>query len=185
MKPVFWFCYGCIFHGTGNSAQLWQNFGISGGFEPPKPPFRYATDFSWWCLAMETVEKQCISFLAIGTVFFCTNKIHLCGISLSQHVTTTVSWTDRRPIHYSHLSTFKKFNKSAIHNKKINNVRELTQNPTLWQNKLTCATHLSGRTCVEHITSTLHRTSYHTAQNNSINNARNAALQFYSPSQGL
>jgi hypothetical protein len=32
MKPIFWLgCYGCIFHGTGNSAQLWQNFGISGG----------------------------------------------------------------------------------------------------------------------------------------------------------
>jgi hypothetical protein len=37
-------CYGCIFHGTGNSAQLCQNFGISGGFEPPpKPSPRYAT----------------------------------------------------------------------------------------------------------------------------------------------
>jgi hypothetical protein len=32
MKPIFWLgCYGCIFHGTGNSAQLWQNFGISRG----------------------------------------------------------------------------------------------------------------------------------------------------------
>jgi hypothetical protein len=32
--------YGCIFHGTGNSAQLCQNFRISGGgcFEPPKSP---------------------------------------------------------------------------------------------------------------------------------------------------
>ena len=30
-------CYGCIFHGTGNSAQLCQNFGISGGIEHPKP----------------------------------------------------------------------------------------------------------------------------------------------------
>jgi hypothetical protein len=41
VKPVFWLgCYGCIFHGTGNSAQFCQNFGISGGggFEPPKPP---------------------------------------------------------------------------------------------------------------------------------------------------
>jgi hypothetical protein len=30
----------CIFHGTGNSARLCQNFGIisGGGFEPPKPP---------------------------------------------------------------------------------------------------------------------------------------------------
>jgi hypothetical protein len=33
--------YGCIFHETGNPAQLRQNFGISGGgwgFEHPKPP---------------------------------------------------------------------------------------------------------------------------------------------------
>jgi hypothetical protein len=30
---------GCVFHGTGNSARLCQNFGIIlGGFEPPKPP---------------------------------------------------------------------------------------------------------------------------------------------------
>jgi hypothetical protein len=33
MKPIVWLrCYGCIFHGTGNSAQLCQNFGISGGW---------------------------------------------------------------------------------------------------------------------------------------------------------
>jgi hypothetical protein len=43
VKPVFLLgYYGCVFHGTGNSAQLCQNFGISGmgvgGFEPPKPP---------------------------------------------------------------------------------------------------------------------------------------------------
>ena len=32
-------CYTCIFHGTGNSAQLCQNFGISGGgFEHHKHP---------------------------------------------------------------------------------------------------------------------------------------------------
>jgi hypothetical protein len=41
VNPVFWLgCHGCIFRGTGNSAQLCQNFGISGGggFEPPTPP---------------------------------------------------------------------------------------------------------------------------------------------------
>ena len=39
VKAVFLLgCYGCIFHGTGNSAELCQNFGISGGFEHPKPP---------------------------------------------------------------------------------------------------------------------------------------------------
>ena len=46
MKAVFLLgCYGCIFHGTWNSAQLCQNLGISGrgGFEHPNPP-RYATD---------------------------------------------------------------------------------------------------------------------------------------------
>jgi hypothetical protein len=46
LKSVFLLgCYGCIFHGTGNLAQLCQNFGISGGggLNPPNPP-RYATD---------------------------------------------------------------------------------------------------------------------------------------------
>jgi hypothetical protein len=40
VKPVFLLgCYGCIFHGTGNSAQLCQNFGILGeGFEHPISP---------------------------------------------------------------------------------------------------------------------------------------------------
>jgi hypothetical protein len=38
-KPVFWVgCYRHIFHGTGNLAQLFQNFGISGGVENPPPP---------------------------------------------------------------------------------------------------------------------------------------------------
>jgi hypothetical protein len=32
-------CYGCIFHGTGNSAQLCQDGGFSeGGLNPPNPP---------------------------------------------------------------------------------------------------------------------------------------------------
>jgi hypothetical protein len=37
VKPVFLLGgYGCIFYGTGNSAQLCQNFGISGeGLNPP------------------------------------------------------------------------------------------------------------------------------------------------------
>jgi hypothetical protein len=46
MKSVFWLrYYGCIFHGIGNSAQLCQNFGISGrvgGWTPQILP-RYAT----------------------------------------------------------------------------------------------------------------------------------------------
>jgi hypothetical protein len=30
MNPVFWFgCYGCVFHETGNSGQLCQNFRVS------------------------------------------------------------------------------------------------------------------------------------------------------------
>jgi hypothetical protein len=46
VNPVFLLgCYGCIFHGTGNSGQFCQNLGISGeggGLNTPKPP-RYAT----------------------------------------------------------------------------------------------------------------------------------------------
>jgi hypothetical protein len=46
VKPVFSLgCYGCIFHGTGNSAQLCQNFGIPGGGGlntlPPPPSVRH------------------------------------------------------------------------------------------------------------------------------------------------
>jgi hypothetical protein len=38
VKPVFWLgSYGCIFHGTGNSAQLCQNLRW-GGVEPPTTP---------------------------------------------------------------------------------------------------------------------------------------------------
>jgi hypothetical protein len=42
-------CYGCIFHGTVNSAQLCQNFGISGwgGWTPQNPP-RYVTGMCKW-----------------------------------------------------------------------------------------------------------------------------------------
>jgi hypothetical protein len=54
MKPIFWLgCYGCIFHGTGNSAQLCRNFGISGVgvWNPNPPPFGtplvYMNLFTW------------------------------------------------------------------------------------------------------------------------------------------
>ena len=51
VKAVFLLgCYGCIFHGTRNLAQLCQNFGISGGGlntptqpNPHPPPSQYAT----------------------------------------------------------------------------------------------------------------------------------------------
>jgi hypothetical protein len=36
-KPLIIRLLRIIFHGTGNSAQLCQNFGISGRFEPPNP----------------------------------------------------------------------------------------------------------------------------------------------------
>jgi hypothetical protein len=39
VKPIFLLgFYECIFHGTGNSAQLCQNFGIWEGVEPFNPP---------------------------------------------------------------------------------------------------------------------------------------------------
>jgi hypothetical protein len=43
VNPVLLGCYGCIFHGNGNSTRLCQNFRISvGGSWTPNPP-RYAT----------------------------------------------------------------------------------------------------------------------------------------------
>ena len=39
VKAVFLLgCYGCIFHGTGNSSQLCQNFVILGGVWTPQTP---------------------------------------------------------------------------------------------------------------------------------------------------
>jgi len=50
VKAVFLLgCYGCIFHGTGNSAQLCQNFGISGGLKPP--PVRHWTEVTMLTVA--------------------------------------------------------------------------------------------------------------------------------------
>ena len=69
MKAVFLLgCYGCIFHGTGNSAQLCQNFGISGegGLNTANPPPRYATattHLKWTALGSSlnhSGEKQAI-----------------------------------------------------------------------------------------------------------------------------
>jgi hypothetical protein len=56
VKAVFLLgCYGCIFHGTGNSARLCQNFGISGGLNTPTPP-RYATEHSRFHCSMYIVN---------------------------------------------------------------------------------------------------------------------------------
>jgi hypothetical protein len=46
-------CHGCIFHGTRNSAQVCQNFGI-GGVEPPKPP-----SVRHWFLVAFVLVVQC------------------------------------------------------------------------------------------------------------------------------
>jgi hypothetical protein len=61
-------CYGCIFHGTVNSAQLCQNFGISvgRGFEHPEPlPPRYATGcdppYCWRCFEFLCSVRRCMS----------------------------------------------------------------------------------------------------------------------------
>jgi hypothetical protein len=44
VNPIFLLgCYGCIFHGTGNLAQLCQNLGMSGGVLTPQTPIRYTT----------------------------------------------------------------------------------------------------------------------------------------------
>jgi hypothetical protein len=65
VKPVLWLrCYRFIFHGTGNSAQLWQNFGISSkiskfreGLNHQTPPSRYATERFKNCCTMLQTQK--------------------------------------------------------------------------------------------------------------------------------
>jgi hypothetical protein len=49
VNPVFLLgCYGCIFHGTGNSARISQNVGIrGGGFDPPPPPGTSLLTWIW------------------------------------------------------------------------------------------------------------------------------------------
>jgi hypothetical protein len=62
----------CIFHGTGNSARLCQNFGInSGGFEPPNPPSGYASGTHG--LAKSPKHKNCQRV----EVFFKTKGSHI------------------------------------------------------------------------------------------------------------
>ena len=67
VKAVFLLgCYGCIFHGTGNSAQLCQNFGISGGggLNTPHPSVRH-----WWPLKAVS-EKYPLRLSALHVLNF-------------------------------------------------------------------------------------------------------------------
>jgi hypothetical protein len=88
MKPVFLLgCYGCIFHGTGNSAQHCKNFGISRGkFEPPQPHLSTP-------LALVDALSQCLCsespYLSIKLyrIYVCYTNITLHIVS-SQHATT-------------------------------------------------------------------------------------------------
>jgi hypothetical protein len=70
-KPVFWLgCYRCIFHRTGNLAQLFQNFGISGGggvWTPPNHPPGYASD-CWCSLIILIFTFQLLNFASGETI---------------------------------------------------------------------------------------------------------------------
>jgi hypothetical protein len=75
-------CYGCIFHGTGNSAQLCQNFGFffwgGGGFNTPNPP-RYATAVNHTAvISSNYTTKMWVSKYAAEPKFlFVTSKLFL------------------------------------------------------------------------------------------------------------
>jgi hypothetical protein len=69
VKPVFLLgCYGCIFHGTGNSAKLFQNFGFffwgggGGGLTPPTPgtPLGYFNGRLQHCPREMTLPKHLV-----------------------------------------------------------------------------------------------------------------------------
>ena len=94
-------CYGCIFHGTGNSAQLCQNFGISGGGGLNPPP-RYATDarskkhhikkFA----AGDRRWKQTLPWLCVNMATRCCGGLRHCSTSRS----VAVSFPDGVGIFY-------------------------------------------------------------------------------------
>jgi hypothetical protein len=80
MTPIFQLgCYGCIFHETGNSVQLFQNFGISGvgvglNTTNPNPTVRhcspvnttfqchYCLDISWYLLPVLVILATVVGF---------------------------------------------------------------------------------------------------------------------------
>jgi hypothetical protein len=63
MKPVFWLrCYGCIFHGTGNSAQLCQNLWNFGGFDPPPPGGTSLAILSWNTVRTCAIRRKVLTF---------------------------------------------------------------------------------------------------------------------------
>jgi hypothetical protein len=97
-------CYGCIFHGTANSAQFFQNLGISGGGGGLNPP-RYATGLyccgrllcsspvivwtvlSWQivvqqschCLDCTAVADCCAAVLSLFGLYCCAAVLSLFG----------------------------------------------------------------------------------------------------------
>ena len=71
VKDVFLLgCYGCIFHGTGNSAHLCQNFGIPGGLNTPTPP-RYANG----CLVFSLKVIQLLQMSWVQIISECPSYI--------------------------------------------------------------------------------------------------------------
>jgi hypothetical protein len=74
-KPVFWLgCYRCIFHGTGNLAQLFHTFGIfgGGGCTPQTPPLGTPVHTSLHVSGVSTAHRQeveCTSIYARGKLY--------------------------------------------------------------------------------------------------------------------
>jgi hypothetical protein len=115
VNPVFLLvCYGCIFHGTGNSAQLCQNFGISGvGGEPHKKnpldtpllplfifklshkrrDFRKQTlcyvDRASWIIRIHVITNSTHS---LSLVYWITTPLHVSGVSAAHHQETEYAY---------------------------------------------------------------------------------------------
>ena len=92
VKVVFLLgCYGCIFHGTGNSAMLCQNFGISGGLNTPNP-LPLGTPVG----TQDTQNKLC----CISTNLFCVvsvpleKQIYWCVLEACTRIRNGNIWTD-------------------------------------------------------------------------------------------
>jgi hypothetical protein len=84
VKPVFLLgCYGCIFHGTGNSAQLCQNFGILGAFGTPLPHSKRTASHCEEQLVNRTLTKTLLFTITRILIIIDYNYLWLCSPALA------------------------------------------------------------------------------------------------------
>jgi hypothetical protein len=82
--------YGCIFHGTGNSAQLCQTFGISGGgLNTPPPSARHC--FQPKLFSRDLLDDWCTP-MVIKRAVFCSQQFNFIEENVSLEEVEPLCW---------------------------------------------------------------------------------------------